>query len=83
MTDLQNKTRLHSSRMRAARALTVSPIMLCTGEGRELGVHGPSGHMVWGGAWSGGGWCIVPGGAWSQGGVVSQHVLRETPLRTE
>ena len=37
-----NTTRLHSSRMRTARSLTVSPSMLCSG-----GVPGPGG-----GAWS-------------------------------
>ena len=33
MVHSQRVTRLHSSRMRAARALTVSPSMLCGGEG--------------------------------------------------
>ena len=45
------ETRLHSSRMRTARALTVSPIMLCTAPGVG-GVPGP------GGTWLGG---VVPG----------------------
>ena len=43
-------TRLHSSRMRTARSLTVSPSMLCWG-----GVAGPGGCLVRGVAWSGGG----------------------------
>ena len=66
-----SKTRLHSSRMRTARALTVSPSMLCVwggvsapGEGCLLwGVSAPWGGLLprgvsaprWGGAWSGGG----------------------------
>ena len=33
VTGDNNTTRLHSSRMRTARALTVSPDMLCAGEG--------------------------------------------------
>ena len=68
-------TRLHSSRMPTARALTVSPSMLCAG-----------GCLVRGGVWSGG--LVCEGCAWSgrvpaRGGVVSQHALRQTPLWTE
>ena len=72
------KTRLHSSRMRTARALTVSPSMLCAGWGLVRWVWGVAGlggclvrgvWLVWGGAWSGG--CLV----W---GVVSQHALSQT-----
>ena len=47
------KSRLHSSRMRTAHALTVSPSILCA-----RGVHGPGG---WGGVHGSG------GGAWSRG----------------
>ena len=61
-------TRLHSSRMRTARALTVSPSMLCAGGTWSVG----GGCLVPGGAWSG-------GGAWSREGVVSHHALRQTP----
>ena len=80
-------TRLHSSRMRTARSLTVYPSMLCSG--------GWGGLFRGGGAWSrgvpspGGAW-FGEGGAWSWGGgawsgaclvrgVVSQHALRQTP----
>ena len=63
------KTRLHSSRMRTARALTVSPSMLCAG-----GVP-PGGVLLWGGLLLGG--CLLLGGL-LQGGV-SQHALRQTP----
>ena len=63
----QCKTRLHSSMMRTARLLPVSPSMHYSGGGVcSLGVSGP------GGVWSQGG-CLV------QGGVVSQHALRQTP----
>ena len=73
---LENKKkRMHSSRMRTGRSLTV-----CCSRG------GGGGCLLWGGAWSGGG--LVPGGVCSQGGVpgpgggvggVSQHALRQTP----
>ena len=77
-------TRLHSSRMRTAHALTISPSMLCA-----------RGCMLLGGALSRG--CIVqgvpaPGGMHGSGGclvwgvpglggrvVVSQHALRQIP----
>ena len=54
-------TRLHSNRMRSARALTVSPSMFCAG-----------GCMVPGGAWSGG---VVHGlrGVWGRGWYPSMH----------
>ena len=69
-------TRLHSSRMRTARALTVSPSMLCVRGGVCLvpggawyqgDVPGPGGYIVPGGAWSWG-VCLVLRGAWSRGG---------------
>ena len=69
-------TRLHSSRMHTARSLTVSPSMLCSGEGGVTAwsrgcLPGPGGVP----AWSRGGACLVPGGclpspgggAWSHG----------------
>ena len=91
---MQHSTRLHSSRMRTARALTVSPSMLCTvGVPCSRGVPGPGGCLVQGVAWSMEG-CLVwgvpglggfwSGGVWFRGvpglGVVSQHALRQTPL---
>ena len=75
-------TRLHSSRMRTARALTVSPSMLCGcgcllpgGEGGDCSI----GVSVLGG----GG--VAPGGLCSQGVVVvvSQHALKQTHLPLE
>ena len=48
-----NVSRLHSSRMSTARALTVSPSMLCTGgcmvpgDVWSRGVHGPRGEGAW------------------------------------
>ena len=80
------KTRLHSSRMRSARTLTISPSMLCAGVGWDGGlcmvlggVHGP-GVCVFpgGGAYS---WGVHgPGGAWSQGGwYPSMHWDRPLP----
>ena len=59
-------TRLHSSRMRTARVLTVSPSMLCTGGCTWSlgGVPGPGGvYLLWG-------VYLVPGQCtWSQGSV--------------
>ena len=58
---MHNLTRLHSSRMRTARALTVSPSMLCTG------------GCTWSGGWGVpglGGVCVPVGGVgctWSWG----------------
>ena len=58
MTDL---TRLHSSRMRTARALTVSPSMLCLGVSAPGGCTWSQGCLLWGeGTWSGG--CLLQGG---------------------
>ena len=63
-----SKTRLHSSRMRTARALTVPPSMLCTGGV----VPGP------GGAWSGG---VMPGlGSACSRGYPSMHQGRIPPV---
>ena len=53
--------------MRTARALTVSPSMLCAGGG----VSAPRGFAWSGGAWSRGFACY--------GGMLSQHALRQTP----
>ena len=74
------KTRLHSSRMRTARALTVSPSMLCAGGG----VSAPGGCLLPGGVCSQGvsarRVCVsAPGGCLLPGGCVSQHALRQTP----
>ena len=67
-------TRLHSSKMRTARALTVSPSMLC-----RRGVPGPRGvylvpggvYLVWGGL-PGLGGCTWSGGVPSPGGAPGQ-----------
>ena len=74
VTGNNNTTRLHSSRMRTARALTVSPDMLCAGGGGGAGVWG--GLSAWrvcsqGGVCSGG-WS-APGGS-APGGVCSGGV---------
>ena len=61
--------RLHSSRMRTARALTVSPSMLCTG-GVGGGVPGPGGSLLLGGV-PGPGGCLLPGVYLVLGGVCS------------
>ena len=58
-------TRLHSRRMHTARALTVSPSMLCAGG--ECLLWGCLPPCVWGGACSRG------------GRVVCQHALRQAP----
>ena len=61
-------TRLHSSRMRTARTLTVSHSMLCA---REGGVLSPGGvYLVTGegGVLSPRGVYLVPGGVLSHGG---------------
>ena len=71
-----NVTRLHSSRMRAARLLPVSPSIHCAG---GWGAPGPGECLLcWGGVclplvW---GVCLplVPGGC------VSQHAMGQTPL---
>ena len=62
-------TRLHSSRMRTAHTLTVSPSMLCAG-----GVSAPGGCLLQGvgGVYSGG---VYSGGVYSQGGVCSGGCL--------
>ena len=58
------KTRLHSSRMRTARALTVSPSMLCAGGG----VSAPRGCLLSGGVCSGG-VCVCSRGVSASRGV--------------
>ena len=74
-----SKTRMHSSRMRTGRSLTVCRRLLPGG-----------GYAPWGGkssggcAWSGGvsapgGWGICSGGCLVRGGLASQHALRQTP----
>ena len=65
---LHYQKRLHSSRMRTVRALTVSPSMLCA----RGGVPGPRGlYLVWGCTSSWGDRCTWSQGGctWSQGGV--------------
>ena len=64
----RRKTRLHSSRMRTGRVLTVSPSMLCTGGG----VSAPGGvYLVPGGCtWSQRGGSLLPGGVCSKGGCL-------------
>ena len=67
-------TRLHSSRMRTARSLTISPSMFCS----RGGVPGPGGCLVPGGACSGGVGvpgpegvgCLLQMGCPLQGGLV-------------
>ena len=84
----KKSTRLHSSRMRTARSLTVSPSMLCSGgalSGGCLVLEGcllPRGAWSQGGAWSrvgASGGCLLWGVPAPGGGVVSQHALRQTP----
>ena len=62
-------TRLHSSRMRTACMLTVSPSMLCTG-----GCKVPCGCMVLAGCMDSGVCAWSWGDAWSQGGCTVQGV---------
>ena len=57
-------TRLHSSRMRTARALTISPSMLCTGGCPLPGGVCSGGVCSWRGL-------SAPGGCVSSGGVCS------------
>ena len=58
------KTRLHSSRMHTARALTVSPSMLCA----EGGVLSPRGGSLVPGVYALG--VSAPGGCLLQGGLL-------------
>ena len=59
---LKMKTRLHSIRMRTARALTVSPSMLCDGGMPPPGVLLPRGASLLGGLLARGG-LLTPGGS--------------------
>ena len=64
------KTRMHSSRMRTARLLLVSPSMHCSG-----GAPVPGGVPEWGVYLNGGlpAWGVyLPGGCTAQGGVPAQ-----------
>ena len=71
-------TRLHSSRMRTARTLTVSPSMLCSAGG---------GTWFWGCTWFWGGVYLVPGVVFAPGGGVpgpgGGGLVRYPPLWTE
>ena len=82
MIQQSTSTRLHSSRMRTARALTVSPSMFCAGGGvpgpggvpglREGGVAGPGGcSWSWGCTWSWG--CLLRGVYLVTGGCLLQE----------
>ena len=92
---LATTTRMHSSRMRTGRSLTVCRSLLPGGGG---GMHASWGVcMLWGGlhvsgrvhaSWGGAcflggcmlpGGCVLPGGCMLPRGVVSQHALRQTP----
>ena len=64
------ETRLHSSRMRTARALTVSPSMLCGGGWGGVLLQGDVCSLEE---------CLVLEGS-APGGVASQHALGQTPL---
>ena len=69
---MQSQTKLHSSRMRTARALTVSPSMLCLGRVYLVleGCTWSWGVSVPGGVPGlGGGVCLVLGGVSAPGGV--------------
>ena len=74
--EITEATRMHSSRMRTGRSLTVCCSLLPGGPG--LGGCLVWGALVWGGAWSGG-WGVCSGGGLLPGGA-SQHALRQTPL---
>ena len=80
------KTRLHSSRMRTARALTASHSMVAKGGGRGLCLLGGEGCLLQGGVgYRGvsalGGGVSAPGGSAPEGvgpgGVCSGGLLRE------
>ena len=85
-------TSMHSSRMRTARLLPVSPSMHCwgglllVGQWLVQGVGVLKGGLAPGGlllgvVWSWGG--LLLGGLVLSWGCVSQHALRQTPLWTE
>ena len=73
------QTRMHSSRIRTGRSLTVCCSPAFRGGGGGVwsgGVSAPRGGcLVMGGSAPGGGGLGVPGRGW-----VSQHALRQTPL---
>ena len=87
ITEFTRKTRMHSSRMRTARAFTVCRNLLPGGGGawsRGVGVYlaGPGGGVP---AWSGGdlvpggGYLAGPGGTWSRGGYLPGLVRGGVP----
>ena len=64
MKDTTTLTRMHSSRMRTAHLLPVSPSMHCSGGVPGLGVY-----LVPGCVPGPRGWCVPGGCTWSEGGV--------------
>ena len=72
-------TRVHSSRMRTGRSLTVCCSLL-PGRGSGL-VPGEGGGGLVPGGWSGPWGVCSQGGCLVLGGGVSQHALRQTPSR--
>ena len=68
-----DRTRLHSSRMRTARALTVSPSMLFVGGVCTGGLSAPG--VGWG--------CLLPGVYLLPGGCIPACTEADTPLWTE
>ena len=70
-TQKDTKTRLHSSRMHTARALTISPSMLCEGVSAPREVSAWGGCLPRGCVYSGG---CLSGGVSTQGGVCSGGV---------
>ena len=78
------KIRMHSSRMRTGRSLTVLCRSLLPG-GRGVSASGGGrgcllhGGLLLGGVYSGGGGSPPRGATRGGGGLVSQHALRQTP----
>ena len=70
---LHFETRLHSSKMRTARLLTVSPSIHCA----ERGMPGPRGCLLWGCLVHGG--CLVLGGGLLPGGGIPACTKADSP----
>ena len=88
---LQIETRMHSSRMRTGRSLTVCCSLLPEGEGSAPGGSAPVGGvclvgggclLLGGSAWSGG-WCAWSGGCLLGGGGMPACTEADTPLWTD